>query len=371
MRHGIRPPTKAQPIPAKYSPNAWPTWTVEPGLLTERGAKGIGLIGAADRGYFIDVGLLPTAGCPSPGQVAAFASNKPRAIETAEVWLKSVVPGCEVKVDHPDEGASDPLFHALDEAPAWFDGHHAYEVALTQAPNGGLAADDEAHAGELDRLEQILGCTSPSCDLESEPTNLVERPHDRPDFAGAMDVASTASQSLLLEYLEGMPMSDVGWGRATRDDIERLLIFHPIKFKYSNRPPFIAMASAGPIASKIAESLGTSGGPRIVLLAGHDTNLADLGGLLGLHWKAAGYPQDDVPPGAALGFELWSGTNGYKFVRAFLRSQTMDQLRNLEPLSTQNPPYRQYISIPRCGRPADAESCSLATFLGLIETRTH
>ena len=36
---------------------------------------------------------------------------------------------------------------------------------------------------------------------------------DRPELDGPVDARSTASQAFLLEYLEGMPMKDVGWKR--------------------------------------------------------------------------------------------------------------------------------------------------------------
>ncbi len=371
MRHGIRPPTKAQPIPAQYSPETWPSWTVEPGLLTERGAQGIALLAAADRSKLIAAGLLPRSGCPEPGTVSVHASNKARAIETAEVWVKAALPNCAGTVDHPAEGATDALCHALDEEPSWFDGHRAYEEAMAQAPAGGLEAEARSAGPEIKLLEKILGCAPPACDLESEPTVLEQKAHDRPDLAGPLDVASTASQSLLLEYLEGMPMSEVGWGRATRADIERLLVFHPIKFKYANRPQLTAKASAGPLAQAIVQSLTSPKGPRIALFAGHDTNLADLGGLLAMHWHAASYPADDIPPGGALGFELLRDKNGSQFVRAFFRSQTMDQLRNLQALGDNNPPFRDYLDIPGCGSAADPSSCSLAEFVSLVGAKTQ
>ena len=41
MRHGIRPPTKAMPVPARYTgETTWPSWSVDYGLLTVRGAAG-------------------------------------------------------------------------------------------------------------------------------------------------------------------------------------------------------------------------------------------------------------------------------------------------------------------------------------------
>jgi 4-phytase/acid phosphatase len=369
MRHGIRPPTKAQPIPVKYSPSAWPEWSVSPGLLTQRGAMGIALLAIADRDHFINASLLPASGCPAPGQVTVRASKVPRAVETAKAWSRSLLPGCDLIVQHPAKGAPDLLFHILDDQPPWFDGHRAYEDALAQAPKGGLAAQAKELAPQMRRLEVVLGCVPPACDLETESTTLVERPHGRPEFHGPLGAASTASESLLLEYVEGMPMSEVGWGRVTRDEIERLLVFNSIKFKYVDRPPYIAKAAAGPLARTILDALSVRAQSRITLLAGHDTNIADLGGLLGIHWHVASYPADGVPPGSALGFELLSDGHGRQFVRAFYRSQTMDQLRNLEPVGIANRPYREYLDIPGCGSAADALSCSLRAFVEIVEAR--
>ena len=132
-------------------------------------------------------------------------------------------------------------------------------------------------------------------------------------------------------------MDEVGWGRVGRDEIERLLVFNVTKFKYTDRPPYIAKGAAGPLAKAILEALSAPTGPSVTLFAGHDTNIAALGGLLDMHWRAASYLPDDIPPGSALGFELLSDGNRRQIVRAFFRSQTMDQLRNLEPLSAGEP----------------------------------
>lgn len=369
MRHGIRPPTSLQPIPAKYSPKAWPKWSVGPGLLTGHGAKGIGLLAQSDRAYLVGAGLLPVSGCPSPGQISVYSSNITRAVETAQAWVGSFVPGCTIEVRHPASGAPDPLFHIIEGKPSWFDGHQAFEAALAQSPRGGLAAQAHELEPEMRRLQSVLGCTLPECNLEKDQTRLVERPHGRPDFNGPLDVASTASESFLLEYLENKPASEVGWGRLNRDEIERLLVFNSIKFKYVDRPLFIARAAAGPLASVILKALTEPSGPRITLLSGHDTNIADLGGLLNLHWRVTGYPADAIPPGSALGFELFSSPSGREFVRAFYRAQRMEQLRHLEQLGPKNQPFRTYLRIPGCGRPDDAQSCSLQSFTKLIEAR--
>ncbi len=369
MRHGIRPPTKLQPIPVQYSPRTWPQWSVGPGLLTPHGAKGVALLAQADRAYVARAGVLPSSGCPAPGAVAVQASKVPRAISTGEAWAAAFAPGCPLAVQHPGKGAPDSLFHPLAGAPAWFDGRRAYRDAIRHAPGGGLSATARRLAPLIRRLEAVLGCAPPQCDLERAPTSLVERPHDRPSLKGPLGIAATATQTFLLEYLDAKPLAEVGWGLVTPAQIAELQAFNAVKFAAVDRPLYVAKAAAGPLLRAMFEALSAPNGPRVALFAGHDTNIADLGGLLDLHWKPADYPADTVPPGAALGFELWSERSGRGFVRASFRSQTMEQLRNLEPLGDGNPPHREYVTIPGCGRAEVAESCDLDSFARLVEAR--
>lgn len=366
MRHGIRPPTALQPIPLQYSAKPWPQWPVAPGLLTPHGAQGITLLATSDRGYFAKSGLLAPSGCPATGQVSITASHVPRAVATAEAWSNGFATGCNVAVAHPAPGAPDPLFHILDPQPAWFDGRRAYQAALAQPPKGGIAVEVKQLAPELTEVSSILGCVPPACNLMAG-SSIKEHPHGRPDVEGPLDAASTAGETFLLEYLEGMPKDQVAWGLANRNQISRLLVFNSVKFKYADRPRFIAAASAGPLAKAIVQAL--TSGPPVTLLAGHDTNIADLGGLLNAHWRVAGYPADAIPPGSAFGFELLSDRRGRQFVRPFFRAQTMKQLRNLEPLSAANPPYRQLVHIPGCSSAAVPSGCELGTFTRLVAQR--
>lgn len=366
MRHGIRPPTKAQPVPAGYTNERWPAWSVDYGLLTQRGAAGVRLLGQDDRAAFAARGLTGS-GCP---RVALFASNKQRAIRTAESWAEGFMPGCAVTVSHPEDGEPDPIFHSLDDRPEALDGDRAYRSALADAPAGGIAAETKAYRGELALLARVLGCAAPACPILSQPSALVAARSGRPSLDGPLNVASTASQTLLLEYLEGMPMAQVGWGRVTRPEIERLLRFHPLEFKYTSRADAVARIAGAPLARAVLDGLTGSAAPSITLLAGHDTNIADLGGLLRLHWTVPSYPADDVPPGSALGFELLRDAAGQRYVRAFYRAQTMDQLREQRSLGGNEHASRQYLPIADCGASIGPIACRLDTFVALVGRRT-
>ncbi len=365
MRHGIRPPTKAQVVPPAISTEQWPSWPVGWGLLTHRGAAGVTLLGAADRARY--AASLFGKGCPATGAITVKASGKSRAIRTAESWLAGFVPGCGVTVDHPAEDGPDPIFHGLDDHPDRFDGDRALRAAQAALPPGGIAAEAARYRADLAMLATILACPA-ACPLLTEPSKLVAEPHDRPSLEGPLDIGSTVSQSLLLEYLEGMPMRQVGWGRVTRPQIERLLRFHPLKFKYSNRPDYVASAASAPLATALLDAL-TKGDAKLTLFAGHDTNIADVAGFFRVHWQVPSYPADDVPPGSALGFELLRDAEGRRFVRAFYRAQTMDQLRTLQPLDGRTGPWRAYLPIPGCGNATAATACTLPAFERLVGAR--
>jgi 4-phytase/acid phosphatase len=105
-------------------------------------------------------------------------------------------------------------------------------------------------------------------------------------------------------------------------------------------------------------------GDAVVLLSGHDTNLSNLSGMLGLSWKLAGYQPDDTPPGGALIFSLWreAGTNRYS-VRLRYVAQSLDQMRYAEPLSLAAPPEGQDVALPGCA----AAGCPWETARRIIE----
>jgi 4-phytase/acid phosphatase len=105
----------------------------------------------------------------------------------------------------------------------------------------------------------------------------------------------------------------------------------------------LAAHNATPLAQQIAALLiktpGRIAAPataRVIVLAGHDTNLSNIAGMLGVTWRLPGQP-DSTAPDTALAFEVWRDGKT-EFVRLRLFYQTLDQLRDLTRLS--DPPRR-------------------------------
>jgi hypothetical protein len=97
-------------------------------------------------------------------------------------------------------------------------------------------------------------------------------------------------------------------------------------------------------ARALLEGLAPGCGIAVAFPAGADEDFE-------FHPLETGYTRDDPPPGGALGFEVLSDARGERFVRAFYRSQTMDQVRELQPLSDANAPAYVSLPIPGCAQP--------------------
>ncbi|GAB2507084.1 histidine-type phosphatase [Pseudoxanthomonas sangjuensis] len=356
MRHGVRPPTKAKFVPDGVVDGEWPKWSVGFGELTPHGHDAVKLLGAWDRTHWIERGLLPEYRCPGKDDLAVAASAKSRTQATARALVEGMAPGCPVDVSFPKEAKDDVEFHPLDAGAVPIDADEALRAAQALAPAGGMDEEVRRHAELFALLNRAFGCAeAAACDLSRQPAGLVREEGDGPSIGDPLGTASTVAQTFLLEYLEGMPEQDVAWGRLGRDEIGKLLEFHTLKFRYEARPPYIAARAASPLAARMLEAMES--GPKLTVLVGHDTNIANLGGFLDLHWTVPGYPQDDPPPGGALGFEVLSDAAGTKYVRAFYRAQTMDQVRELQPLGGDNAPAYVYLDIPGC-----AKECRLDDF---------
>ncbi|WP_420137521.1 histidine-type phosphatase [Sphingomonas sp.] len=346
MRHGVRPPTKAPAMPAGIAADPWPQWQVAPGYLTAHGARAVVLMGRADRGWMSRKGLIPHKGCPA--NIRLTSDSDQRTIATGDAYLQGLAPGCAIVNHHRPQGEDDPLFRAAGENGAPFDPARA-NAAVTQALGaGGTPVVEAGQRANLTRLDRILcGGQSSGCGVSREPTRIVPASATRrPKLEGALDRASTAAQILLLEYADGKSMDQVGWGRATAADITALSAFHSLEFQLLARPPYLAAANAAPLARTIADALRDTApaAPRIVALIGHDTNVASLGGMLGLHWHVPGFAADDPSPGGAIMLEVLRARGGRRYVRVSYRSQSLEQIRTLSP----RPPHREVLSIAGC-----------------------
>ena len=170
------------------------------------------------------------------------------------------------------------------------------------------------------------------------------------------------TENLLLEYTQGMSQADTGWGCIDGATLRTLMQLSSANWDYGKRTPAVARIFASTLLDRILKTMQQSAtgaavpgalgkpGDRLVILVGHDTNIVTVAGALNIDWVFDGRA-DDTPPGGALLFELWRPRDGGKpFVRLEYIAQTLEQMRNAEPLTLANPPAVAPIFIPGCSR---------------------
>lgn len=331
MRHGVRPPTKAQVIDKGLTTREWPKWDVPFGYLTTHGTQAVARLGEFDGQTY--AGLLKDACTPAgkgPAAIRIVADTDQRTLATADAWAGGAVPGCKLPVENAGEGKADPRFSPF-EVDQKLDADIALKSAQASLPKGGLEGIDSSNRARLDAASAILACTKSECKLSGMPTRF-DASSGRLKIDGGIDSGSTVGQVLMLEYADGKPMNEVGWGLADKARIRDLLTLHALEFQLVARPKAIADFGAKPLLAEVKRGLFATDTARYTVLVGHDSNLAYIGGALGLHWVGGDFPQDDPPPGGAIIFELWKNKAGAQKVVVRFRSQTLDEIRHLTPL---------------------------------------
>jgi 4-phytase/acid phosphatase len=378
-RHGVRSPTGKPEQYNPYSIAPWPAWDVPPGYLTQHGYQLMELFGAYDRLKLANQGLLQASGCADAAHVTIRADSDERTRETGRALAEGLFPGCTVPVQALPEGVADPLFHAI---PAGV-GHPDPELAA--AAISGRIGDDpnnltDTYRSQIATLDQILATCGTPASRELKRTSLFEilaklSPGSGDKLAelrGPLNTASSLTENILLEYTQGMDNSSVGWGCVDGAKLRSLVELHTAAADFAQRTKVIARAQGSNLLDHIRRALeqaatgkpvaGAPGAPgnRVLFLVGHDTNLANIAGLLNLTWVLDGR-RDDTPPGSTLIFELWkTRSKGNYFVRTYYSAQTLEQMRSASSLTLNNPPQRVRIYLPGCSQ--QDLSCSWSSF---------
>lgn len=366
-RHGVRSPTWETARLNEYSATAWPDWGVAPGELTAHGRAGVKLMGAYYRYLFSRAGLFDANGCRDAGRIFIHADAGQRTRETGRAFSESLLPGCEIPVE-VEPGGKDPLFGGVGKTDPELAGKAVRErLGPAEAALANLAPS-------FDALKRILtGGGTAHRDLMSLAAE--DGKGGDTGIPAPLATASTFSEVFLLEYAEGMPQSSLGWGRLTKENLLQIMELHTAYADVARRTPYLARAGASNLLAHIVASLdqaasgkrvaGALGKPdgALTILAGHDTNISNLSGMLDLSWKVPGQVADDTPPESALMFSLWrSRAGGGYFVKLEFVTPSLEQMRRLDPLTLKSPPERVAVAIPGCVSPRADDGCPLAEF---------
>ncbi|CAL4869317.1 Glucose-1-phosphatase (plasmid) [Asticcacaulis sp. MM231] len=362
MRHGVRSPI-ADEVPLDTKTGApWPAWSVPPETITNHGADVLKALGTTDRTWLSAIGILPTKACPDPATMVVWTNTAPRTIATGQAYLQGLAPGCALKAGHLPDDQIDPLFEPTRAPPPWFDAQRA--VASINAYTGGMSVLVQRHAAALGRLEHVLACDTRPCSPQRAPRLAATADNRGLVFEGPVRDASGTAQVLMLEYLEGFPLKEVGWGRANPATLKAVGEVHAALFDVFSRPPYMMAFQTEPTARRIIDDFSRPDAPAFDMLIGHDTNVAALAALLGVAVEAPGFALNDPSPGGALVLALIRDAHGRAFVRVYYRSQTADDIRAMRAHATWKP-----LAMKAC-KEGPNQMCPLPKFITLLKART-
>ena len=379
MRHGVRTPIESETRSSSYNAQPWPAWPTEPGVLTPHGAQALRLLADFYRARYPS--LLQNRSCDHAG-IYVEANTTQRTIASAKAVLSGLLPECTLQ-PHYSTGHFNPLF-----SPSNSDDVDRQRVK--DATLGRMANQPEWFTSAFDRpLEKmhhvLADCEGTGCD-RSKPDfrttkveNGIATARD-PHVESPVTLGADFAENFLLEYTEGMPMSQVGWGRVSRTDLNDLMQMNTQYHDFMLRTPYGAQVAASNLAAHIRDTilsvasgkptpyqLGT-GEDRFILLDGHDSNLTWLGGLLHLDWILPDQFFNATPPGSALVFEIHrSQATDASTVQVLFISQTLDQIRDLRALVGAEQPSIAPIFVPGCSGSGPTYACSVQEFAKVVD----
>ncbi len=388
-RHAVRTPNTPNSVLNNFSALPYPTFAV-PGLsvITPNGQLNETILGGYFRLWLTQEKLLSGNDATDNAFVYLHADGAPLLIDTAQAFATGLLPAASVPVN--TTATADPLFHPVDAGVAELN-----EEMAVAAVNGRLGGNPQgmatAYAAELAQLRAVLfhypvGTTplppapGGKLDVTAAPMTVTAGTSSAlPVNLGGLLTIDTALDPFVMEYADGLALSDVAWGDLSAGGISQVFRLYDRTLDLEYRTPYLASVQNSNLASHIVRTVlqsatgdsmtGALGTPshKVIALIASNFNIAGLAGLLNLDWLVPGYQADVAAPGGGLVFELrQSLTTGELVVRTVYIAQTMDQLRNRTPLTLAAQPAVAPVFIPGCSIHNATFDCPLDRFVRAV-----
>lgn len=377
MRHSVRSPTKSKSVLDQWSSRRWPSWNTKPGFLSENGvflAKMMGLGISTYYRHYINRYTLSG----KHFQLKVFADNMERTVATGAGVVEGFRPIQHVTVGHVLHG-KDPLFHAV-KMHACSVNESITEKHYQQSISHQLC-NNYKYVIYLDEMKNILCPESNKkvaavCALNS-PNEVVMK--NNVNINGALHIANAVGESFLMEYADGKPCSQVGWGKVCSLKVmSHMLYLRNMYARIAREDHYYARHGATPVMRLIVSFLGSTNRYQVptqvpsslshanmLILIGHDVNISEISGMLHLRYQLIAQP-DRTPPDMAIAFELLQTGNGQKYIGLRIFYFKLEEMRNAVLQKHYYKPVVTAGLMPGCHEGPGHDLCTLAQFQQLI-----
>lgn len=363
-RHGVRSPLAPNSTLQVFATRAYFDFDNPTSDLTLHGRQAEILLGQYYRSYLLKEGLL-TGDSARDAKHSYFRSNSvERSFASAAAMAAGLLPEGQVPIYSFPLGQADAVFDPIAAEVVTVDKARAVQEVAGIFNNGAAVAS--ANSAEYSLIRSALfdypKDTSPP---PPTPPGLID-PTALPipltvnttgvvtgNIINAGGLASTvlAADPFAMEYSDNLPMKDVAWGDFTVDQVSQQCRIINSFFDIEMSTPYLNQLQTSNAASHILRTMqqavtgrnipGSFGDAqsRLLVINSSDIYVKGLADFLRVHWSLEGYPSDYSPVGGSLVFELRSSPRSDNYiVRLYFTSQTFNELRDLTPLTLDEPP---------------------------------
>ena len=366
-RHNIRSPlSDSKSALGRMTPHEWNKWTAGKSELTLRGGVLETQMGQYFRKWAVDAGLFPENYSPTADDLNVIANSMQRCIATAQYFSSGFMPVGGVTVNHRyTPSKMDPLFNPqLTKVSPEF-----VETAMKQISDmggkKGIVGINEKIRPDYELMIDVLDVNDSPMAKEKDPyldafgnynTEIVLEKFKEPAMkpGSALKELNSASDAFILQYYEQPDSVKAAFGhKLTRKDWERLA---HVKDTYQDvlfTAPIVATNVAYPLIQYMYDEL-RSPDRKFTFLVGHDSNLSAVATALGVEeYELPATIEKKTPIGSKIVIEKFAGPDGKEYADINLVYQSVDQLRDMELLSLDNPPMIYPLTLKGLEKNAD------------------
>ena len=347
-RHNIRSPLSGKgSLLDDITPHEWFPWTSNAGELSLKGAMLETTMGQYFRLWLENEGLFPENYIPKDGAVRFYANGLQRTQATAHYFSTGLLPVSVSPVErHVDYDELDTMF--LPIIRFMNDGYdEAIQAEISEKGGGeGLSGYAEKEADALKLLMEVTDMEESEGYKSGTYGNLLEdesvltlEPDKEPAMSGPMKTATSVADALVLQYYEETDDQKAAFGHEMSEEDWKAIggilgNYQEILFMTED----LAVNLAHPMLKELYAEMNAQG-REFTFLCGHDSTIASTLSALGVEdYTLPGAIEPQTPIGSKLVFERWRNQEGEAFYKVSLVYQSVEQLREIQPLSLENPP---------------------------------
>ena len=366
-RHNIRSPlSDSKSDLGRMTPHEWTKWSAGKSELTSRGGALETMMGQYFRKWAVDAGLFPENYTPTADDLNIIANSMQRCIATAQYFSSGFMPVGGVRVNHRyTPSKMDPLFNPqLTKVSPEFVAT-AMEQINAMGGKKGIVGINEAIAPNYEFIQEVMDTKDSPMAKSNDPklkdftnynTEIVLEKFKEPSMkaGSALKDLNAASDAFILQYYEEPDSVKAAFGKKlTRDQWSQLAHIKDVYQDVLFTAPIVAVNVANPLIQYMYDEL-LSPDRKFTFLVGHDSNLSSVATALGVEeYELPDAIEKKTPIGSKIVIEQFEGADGQEYADINIVYQTVDQLRNMELLSLDNPPMIYPLSLKGLEKNAD------------------